>query len=283
MTLQTADSLDPELGLSNITYTAEELLSVIENLREFDPGAASHALMGLLHIAAHKTPSAVEQTAMRIAGLADIVDSHLVLSETGRQVLDPLGSRDAIHHRHALQSFDKSESEVASREARSYTEAFAVINIGGTDYMVGRDEDNDVLAFQTKEKPRWTSLRNTLEHGWSAIAAEILSLTRNATFEYIRMHLIHRKNVATEENVMMFDLYGFEWFLRVENDHVEIRFGGDDWQPADLGYLPADSPNAVLAATALLNGLPDASLLFGRDVEAWALRLAAGALVRPIM
>ena len=265
-------------------YTTGDLLDLINALRAYDPGAASHTLIGLLRMAASGTASPVEQTALRIAGLADMNGAEINLTDDAESLLASFSTGehdgplvDRTPHRPAVAEPVEEKNYLEAGEP----EPLARLNIGGTNYMIGELADLDMLAFRMETDMEWTHLKNTVEEGWSEIAAEIIAATRDTTHDYIRMHMIHRRNAELGDNIVLFELFGFEWFIRLADDRTETRVAGGDWVAFDAGDFDREEELGHIAVRALLTAVPDASEKFAKDIKEWSLRLAAGAMVMP--
>lgn len=280
-----AHATDPNAATSaKKLYTAADLLDLISAVREHDPGAASHVLVGLLRMAANGHATAVEQTSMRIAGLADLRGSEFVLTASACNILDEFSNGDYVSSapRRALEANNSNPiPDQAPSIASNLPEPIARLRIGTHDYVIGEIEALEMLAFRPQEGGDWMELTNTVEEGWSSIASEIIKLTFDTTREYIRMHMIQRRDVDMGKNIEAFDLYGFEWYVRLDEKKSEVRLGGQNWSEFDRGDLDPVEKIKYVAVEALLSVLTDPRAMFGKDIDAWARRIAAGASVMP--
>ncbi|PWR02555.1 hypothetical protein DKT77_10180 [Meridianimarinicoccus roseus] len=159
--------------------------------------------------------------------------------------------------------------------------AFASIRLGDTQYTVGEDVEGG-LHFTAAAGGNWKALTHTLEDGWHDIGAEILVATRDALHDYLRMHLIRLTQGSLAEAPQRFDIMGFEWELRRDEDGtVAIRLPLHDWRAVKVtGTFDTDREFAIAAFAA---ARPDLSKSMAEDVLSWAKRLAAGAVVMPVM
>ena len=265
-------------------YTAADLLDLISAVREHDPGAASHVLFGLLRMAANGHATAVEQTSMRIAGLADLRGNEFVLTPSACGILDEFSNGDYVSsgpRRSHDTAHDILAHEPSPAIANNLPEPIARLRIGTHDYVIGEIEALEMLAFRPQEGGEWIELSNTVENGWSSIASEIIKLTFDTTREYIRMHMIQRRDLDMGKNIEAFDLYGFEWYIRLEDTKSEVRLGGQNWSEFDRGDLDPVEKIKFVAVEGLLSVLTDPRAMFGKDIDAWARRIAAGASVMP--
>ena len=272
-------------------YTTGDFLDMITALREHDPGAASHTLVGLLRMACEGKATPVEQTALRIAGLGEMDGQKLRLTHTAQHLLGRYSSGDydgniKSGRFDAANDDAPKEKTAADIISEQSPELIARLRIGGVDYMIGEIPSMDMLVFHQMDDPtgEWKNLNNTVAEGWSQVAAEIIAQTRDTTREYIRMHMIHRRNIDAGDNVRLFDLYGFEWYIRsTDGTSADVRLSGrDDWLPVDMeGIADPDEQIGEIAVRALLTAFPTAGDHFKRDISDWSRRIAAGASVMP--
>ena len=282
----TAKSPSPAPNVPTRFYTTGDFVDLINALREFDPGAASHTLVGLLRMASENTATPVEQTALRIAGLGDIQSKNFVLTDAAKDLLYDFSTGDysgnvrpgRYRENVAAKEEEAEETDYLKSDA---PEPVARLNIGGTNYVIGELAALDMLAFRLESGGEWHHLSNTVEDGWSSIAAEIIAATRDTTREYIRMHMIHRRNVNVGDNIRLFDLYGFEWFIRIDDQGCFTRVEGRNWEPVNIDGLDIEEDLGKIAVNAIMVAVPDAREYFKDDVDQWARRIAAGAMVMP--
>lgn len=271
-------------NITNRFYTTGDFLDLIDALRDFDPGAASLSLTGLLRMASHVPATPAEQTALRIAGLGELSAKEFILSKTAQDMLYDFSTGDYSGNVRPGRRVRVKEEEVEDESPRltGAVEPVARLCIGGVNYVIGEMTDLDMLAYRNESGGDWLPLANTVEEGWSAIAAEIISLTRDTTREYIKMHMIHRRNAGLGPDIRAFDLHGFQWYIRLNDEGCAVRVDGLDWQPVEIGDLDHELDLGKIAVLSLLTAIPDAESHFRDDVTAWAKRIAAGAMVMPV-
>lgn len=142
---------------------------------------------------------------------------------------------------------------------------------------------SDALSFRTDPAADWCALDADLAAGWSEIAAEILQRTRNALEDYVRMHMIRRREEEDPAGGNGFDLYGIGWEVREAGSALLLRLDGEaEWQTVPAPALAHAAGFRERAAAALVAQVRDLRERIGEDVHAWAKRLAAGALVEPV-
>ncbi|MFP4571038.1 hypothetical protein [Rhodosalinus sp.] len=130
----------------------------------------------------------------------------------------------------------------------------------------------------------WERLDAGRDAGWRAIGAEILERTRDALLDFVRMHLIRLDGEPESDGPFEYDLFGFRWGYRdISPAGIELRLPGRDWTPANLDEAEPPLEGRERAIDALLRAHPEVALIFAEEVHAWAIRLAAGAQVRPAL
>ena len=262
---------------SVIRVLARQTLGVIEDVAEIDEGAASPALMGLMRYASGRLPSSAESMAMRIAGLAELQNGMLLLTQPAKAILYTHGFR-----LDDPQGMKVEEPVVVPEPEPEAFRPMARLRIGEVHHDIARDEETDKFAFRiTGTDDAWVLLDNGLEEGWPEMAAEIIKRTRNATFDYVRMHMIHHRDAVMPEGEFLYDLYGMEWAVRGTPDHAEARGADGVWRRFDAAHVPADATRdfSALAAFAAIPGLAER---IGQDVHEWSKRIAAGSEITPV-
>jgi hypothetical protein len=171
---------------------------------------------------------------------------------------------------------------------------FARLSIGEGSFDIGtvapgqievEDENREVIAFREGEQSPWKALKHNVDEGWRPVAAEVLRSTRDALHDYVGMHMIRRSGAFEPGNMVSLTLFGFDWDLRFSRDgkRAQVRLPETNWSEVDRGLMTDFEEPRELAIAALLRFSPSIHKVFEDDVEAWALRLAAGAQVTPIM
>lgn len=171
---------------------------------------------------------------------------------------------------------------------------FARLTIGNASFDIGtvkpgqlgtEDSPREVIAFRPDDISPWRQLRNGIDQGWRPVAAEVLRNTRDALHDYCRMHMIRRSGAFQPGNTASLTLFGFDWDLRVSSDgrRAQVRLPEQGWEEVDQALVGEHTELKELAIAALIRFSPSIHKVFEDDVEAWALRLAAGAQVMPIM
>lgn len=266
-----------------------QMLALIEQVQDHDEAAASRVLTGLLHLAAGQSPSMVEVTALRIAGLAELVTNQVVLTIEGRNVLARAGiSRLPTNGQATAQSLESAIAALPpARPLPSWT-AFARLVVNEAEFDIAEAGEDEPLAFRaTGANGDWAPLSHNLADGWPDIAAEVLSLTTDVVRHYAVMHMIRRRDVAVTEVAEIYDLHGLSWSIRPCETGHEICVLGQDWQPlrteVDPSRLEGMDRTRERALCALTQLWPDLDERIGHDVRSWSRRMAAAAKVSPLM
>ena len=265
------------MAASVIRVLARQTLGVIEDVAEVEEGAASPALTGLMRFASGRLPSNAEAMAMRIAGLADLSNGMLLLTPPAKAILYTHGFR--------LSDPQGMPVEDPVLMAEPEPEAFrpmARLRIGEVHHDIARDEETDKFAFRiTGTEDAWVLLDNGLEEGWPEMAAEIIKRTRNATFDYVRMHMIHHRDADMPEGEFLYDLYGMEWAVRGTPDHAETRGADGIWRRFEASHLDPEATRDF-SAWAAFAAIPGLAEKIGQDVHDWSKRIAAGSEITPV-
>jgi len=162
---------------------------------------------------------------------------------------------------------------------------FAALKIGPTRFEIANGQTEEDLMYRTCAESDWVPLKKNLENGWQEICAEILISTRDAVNDYAKMHTIKMTPDDSEVDVMEYNLFGFQWSMRLGDGHdgIAIKIDGQDWievTDIDLNDFPSRREAAIYA---LVHQVPALIQEFEQDVWDWATRLSAGATVEPIM
>ncbi|NBE09170.1 hypothetical protein [Paragemmobacter ruber] len=283
-----AEILSRGIGMaaSTIRAMARQSLGLMEDLAEVEDGAVSPAVTGLLRYAAGRVPGSGEAMAMRIAGLADMSGGKLLLTPTARDILYTHGFR--LANPKTVEAEAPAEApvmlmpvEVAPQAAAEF-HTMARLRIGEVHHDIARDEETDKFAFRiTGSGAPWVLLENGLEEGWPEMAAEIIKRTRNATFDYVRMHMIHNRDASHEPGEFVYDLYGMGWSVRGTPDFAEAKGADGMWRVFDASHISPDAPRDF-SAQAAFAAIPDLADRIGADVHEWSKRIAAGSEVTPV-
>jgi hypothetical protein len=273
--------------LAPATLIADPVLTLIERLQDVDDRAASHLLMGILRLLAGRSPSSVEATALRIAGLSDMPASQpaapdVILNADGARllaglaVIDPLSTPCA--QAAALELVDDTTTPPAA-PAQGLA-AFARLHLMKQDFDVADDPDTSALWFRATDTQTWLPLQGRTGDGWNVIATEIIEKTTDILRAFTQMHLIRRRDIDTDEVAEIYDLHGRVWWLRSDETGVQARRDDGDWIACDVAD---DITGKARAVEALMQIDPDMATNFGEHARDWAGRMAHCVQVTPVM
>ncbi len=161
---------------------------------------------------------------------------------------------------------------------------FARAEIGDVIYEVAEMIDAaDRLAFRQLGAEDWMSLSRTLEDGWSRICADILNTDPENLRHFLTTHAVRTRGWYRNGESIVFDTLGVIWAVRRINDRrAEVIFDGVGPRSAD----PSVATHADLreqAIEVLIAAFPDLRQRFATAVDQWAVRLASGARVTPVL
>ena len=266
---------------------APTMLALLEKLRDFDDTAVSYLVTGFLRVMAGGSPTPVEATALRIAGLSEMPvayprKTNVTFNEVAQGVLDDLGLGQEL-----LAAAPATEQAVAAPVVplRAVPDLipFARLSLLERDYAVAEDDDSGLLWFRPMEggtAEDWTVLDSRTVDGWSVVATEVLGKMLDIQRAFAMMHVIRRRDIATEEVAEIYDLHGLIWWLRQGETGPEARLDGGDWA---VYPAPAQSEVKARAIDVLFHLVPDLSDQLKDKARDWAHRMAQTVQVSPIM
>lgn len=260
------------LTVASVRAQAARALALVEGVADVEIDAASDSLKGLLRFAAGVPPTAAETMALRIAGLAELQGGQLALTQVGNDILS--------HHGFETPGPQDIGPEDDTPAAPPF-QIMARLRIGEVNHDIGRSAQ-DKLAFRlTGSDDEWQPLQNTVEEGWPDIAAEIIAVTRDAVFDYVRMHMIHVRDAGLPEGQYLYDLYGLKWVVRGGHTAAQSRLPKGEWVDYDAHLCGPDATRerSALGAVAVYRDLEER---IGKDVRDWARRIAQGSSVTPV-
>lgn len=273
---------------------AQSFLALIDGLSEYDRVAASHLLVGLLRIAAGQKLLSVEQTALRIAGLAEIDQNALLMTAEGQSLLaiiSPTGpakvAAAACTEGDACKADANGVCVCQSDDAAADTTphvpvAFANIRFGQRLFEVADGKKPGSLTFRLVGDENWKPLENDRSCGWDEIGGEILEKGIDLTDEYVMMHTMRLAVPEQGEGVHHFELAPLNWWIRITGETASLRVDGSaDWLPVpDDIKEPTVRALGIQAAERLIPNFRD---LLHPEAIIWSRRMAHAAAVTPIM
>ncbi len=260
--------------------TARKMLALVEALEDYDNQVASHLLIGLLRIASGAHPMAVERTALRIAGLAQLNGETFVLSDEGQSLIQSLvpGIEVALSNTDAPRDAKPSDHGHIPAE----TTPFAQMHFGEKLFEIAEAPMEDMLCFRMRGQRTWTMLDRDRSSGWDEIGAEILTRSTDVLTDYITMHTVRLPESDETPDLHRFDLDNIRWWIQVIDGKARFlpNLKGP-WQ--DLPGDPMAEPVrgiGIRAARAMIPGFDES---IRPNATLWVRRMAHAATVSPIM
>lgn len=266
---------------------APTMLALLEKLRDFDDTAVSHLVTGFLRVMAGGSPTSVEATALRIAGLAEVPVAYpskasVTFNEVAQGVLDDLGLGQELLAT-APATAQAVAAVVVPLQAVPDLIPFARLSLLERDYAVAEDDDSGLLWFRPMEGATaadWTVLDSRTVDGWSVVATEVLGKMLDIQRAFAMMHVIRRRDIATEEVAEIYDLHGLIWWLRQGETGPEARLDDGDWSVYPASDLSEGKARAI---DVLFHLVPDLSDMLKDKARDWSNRMAQTVQVSPIM
>ncbi len=261
---------------------ATQTLNLLEQLAELDSSVNVPTLVGFLRIMCQRAPTRSQLIALQIAGLVDSASGmsqlpQFALTETAQDVLgrSGLGGWSAVQPEIPAQV---PEADIAPAAASTDIRAFAQLRIMERGYIIAEDTPSERMAFRAEGESDWRWLSHTSADGWTTVAAEIIHLDIDVVGEFIRMHMIRRRDLPTEEIAEAFELMGHLLWLRRSMDGLEMRLQDSAWEGLDI--CP-DLPLRDRAVAAFLTLQAQERITPDSAARDWAMRMAHAVQVTP--
>lgn len=184
-----------------------------------------------------------------------------------------------------LDAAPKVTREVVETEVTGEIRPFSALRLGNNKYQIANGAEGDSLVFRVDEDSDWVPLNSKMEEGWHKITAEILIATRDAMQDYALMHTIKMPLETDDPEHFSYNLFDFRWEMKVSPDENKLSLLLPERGWVEYDNIDIDSFESRRAASihALVKATPDLVDNFREDVEAWAIRLASGSVVEPIL
>jgi hypothetical protein len=280
-----AQALDRQLAVlrDGPRLMAGSMLTLIDQVAELDEGLNVPTLSGLLRLVSGKTPTRSQVLALQIAGLIES-DTHplpaLELHETPvlKQVLSQAGLAASL----GAVVCPEPEPQPAPHLDESAPDAelhpHAKLRIMERDYLIAAHPVTDALHFRPAACNAWCRLDHGSADGWTKVAAEIIQADLDVTAEFVKTHLIRRRDLPTDEIAEAFELQGQIFWLRRAEGGLEIRLEGSEWHPIDVD---PDLPIRDRAQAAARKLGAEHRIALDRAALDWAHRMAHAVQVTP--
>lgn len=161
---------------------------------------------------------------------------------------------------------------------------FAILMLGTDRYEIAdvTIDDQERLAFRPEGASEWTALDRTLEDGWTRVGADIVLSQPEAVKSFLQTHAVRLSGDGVEDE-LEFDTLGTVWHVSLGSSGLAaVAFADRSIVP--LKYkdeLPDDARDKAISI--LLKAIPDVHDHFEEDIDFWAVRIASGVTVLPVM
>lgn len=161
---------------------------------------------------------------------------------------------------------------------------FARIVLGDRAFQVcDRTDADHALAFRPEAGGDWMCLSHTIEDGWLRIGADILQSDPATLMHFLTTHAVRQSGWFRAGDEIVFDTLGTPWSVRLLADgRAEVTLETATPRMADPSAAQSDDLREQ-AIEMLIAAYPDLSTRFAAEIDHWAVRLAHGALVTPIL
>lgn len=161
---------------------------------------------------------------------------------------------------------------------------FACITLGERSYLVcDRTDEEGALAFRPESGGPWMCLSHSLEDGWLRIGADILQSDPAVLMHFLTTHAVRLSGWYKLGDEIRFDTLGTTWSVRLEDEARALVVLGDaPARAVDPQGATAEDPREQ-AIEMLIAAYPDLAQRFGPEIDHWAVRLASGGVVKPIL
>lgn len=262
---------------------ASGMLALMEELAELDAGVNTPTLTGFLRLISGRPPTRSQIIALQISGL---VDGHgmlappmdVSLTATGREIILRSGLRSLpdtdILCSTTLQESTEGGALAVGAEMRPH----ARLRIMERDYLIAAHPMTDVLHYSCVSDNAWSALSHSNADGWTKVAAEIIQADIDVPYEFVKMHLIRRRDLPTDEIAEAFELLGQVFWLRRVETGLELRLEHAEWSRVDVD--PDLPPQDRARAVALHLGR-SRTIAVEKAAADWAQRMAHAVQVSP--
>ena len=161
---------------------------------------------------------------------------------------------------------------------------FACITLGDRAFVVGeRDDVENGLAFRPEAGGTWRCLSHTLEHGWLRIGADILQSDPDVLMHFLTTHAVRQSGWYRVGDQIVFDTLGTAWSVELADEtRAIVALADEALREADPRIVTCDDPREQ-AIEMLIAAYPDLAERFAAEIDHWAVRLASGGVVKPIL
>jgi hypothetical protein len=161
---------------------------------------------------------------------------------------------------------------------------FARIVLGDRAFQVcDRTDAEGALAFRPETGGPWVCVAHTLVDGWLRIGADIVQSDPETLMHFLTTHAVRQSGWFREGDEIVFDTLGMPWSVRlIDAAQAEVVLGDEAPRRVDPSVARSDDLRER-AIEVLIAAYPDLAERFGPEIDHWAVRLAHGAVVTPIL
>lgn len=161
---------------------------------------------------------------------------------------------------------------------------FARIVLGDRAFQVcERSDAPGALAFRPDAGGDWMGLSHTLEDGWLRIGADIVQSDPEVLRHFFGTHAVRQSGWYRPGDEIRFDTLGTPWSVRrPEAARAEVVLADAPPRSVDPALATAEDLREQ-AIEVLIAAYPDLGARFAPEIDHWAVRLASGGVVTPIL
>ena len=162
----------------------------------------------------------------------------------------------------------------------------ALLTLAGNRYQIASDPVDERLWFRLEGNTSREGLVSSVSDGWGKISAEIVKVTNDAMFGFLRTHSLRVDETGgAEAEVVEYEIEGMRWRVSKTDDPEEFQValpGEEDGQQIRVSKTVANDWKSI-AVRALIQRDDTLENRFSDEVSGWAERIAAGSSISPFM
>lgn len=161
---------------------------------------------------------------------------------------------------------------------------FARIVLGDRAFQVcDRTDAEGALAFRPETGGPWVCVAHTLQDGWLRIGADILQSDPDVLSHFFGTHAVRQSGWYREGDEIRFDTLGTPWSVRLlDAERAEVVLADEPPRIVDPGIAQSEDLRER-AIEVMIAAYPDLATRFAAEIDHWAVRLASGGVVTPIL
>ena len=264
---------------------AAGMLALMDQLIDLDANVNSPTLTGFLRVISGKPPTRSQLIALQISGLVESSNTiaapqPVLITETARDIIARSGLGAVIAPPPVPEMQEEMPQPKLDEAQPVELLAHAKLRIMERDYLVAEHPVTEVMYYRPTSAGDWAVLSHGAQDGWAKIAAEIIQDDLDILAEFVRMHLIRRRDLPTNEIAEAFELIGKVFWMRLSEDGQEFRLDDHDWQPLAVDPDQSLKERAIQAALELAG---QTVISLDKSARDWAHRMAHSVQISPVM